>query len=136
MGMDIVFRGVNLRREGADIRVCRPSRWGNPWRIQIQQSSGRYKIWCPAGRGIRRWQSDCVFTRDEAHAVAVANYRSWILERPELVTALLREINDRGARAGWLARNPCEVRLGCWCKPLPCHVDVLAELLTERLLTT
>jgi hypothetical protein len=47
---------------------------------------------------------------------AVQAYRKYIHERPELLSAL-PELEGK-----------C---LGCWCKPLPCHGDVLIELLNK-----
>ncbi|MFD9700054.1 DUF4326 domain-containing protein [Lentzea sp. NPDC059081] len=48
-------------------------------------------------------------TREEV----VVRYRAWLLDRPDL-PARLPELRGR--------------RLGCWCAPLPCHAEVLAEL--------
>jgi hypothetical protein len=53
----------------------------------------------------------------------MAAYREYILARPGLL-ALLPDLRGR--------------RLGCWCAPLPCHAEVIAELAdaglpTERL---
>lgn len=45
--------------------------------------------------------------------VVVAKYRAYLLARPDLV-ARLPELRGKV--------------LGCWCKPGPCHGDVLAEL--------
>lgn len=50
-----------------------------------------------------------VETREEA----VAAYRKWILTKPELLKRL-PELKDKV--------------LACWCAPLACHGDVLAEL--------
>lgn len=47
--------------------------------------------------------------RDEV----IARYREWVLTQPKLLAAL-PELKGK--------------RLGCYCKPLPCHGDVLAEL--------
>lgn len=44
---------------------------------------------------------------------AIAKYRRWIETQPELMAAL-PDLKGK--------------RLGCYCKPLPCHGDVLAEL--------
>lgn len=44
---------------------------------------------------------------------AIEKYREWIQEQPELMAALY-ELKGK--------------TLGCWCKPKPCHGDVLAEL--------
>jgi hypothetical protein len=49
----------------------------------------------------------------EAHAVAIARYRQWLCDQPQLV-ADLSELRGRD--------------LVCWCAPLPCHGDVLLEL--------
>ncbi len=50
-----------------------------------------------------------VATREEA----VEAYRKWILNKPELL-ARLDELRGKV--------------LACWCKPLACHGDILAEL--------
>jgi hypothetical protein len=44
---------------------------------------------------------------------AVEGYRTWVQGHPELMAAL-PELKGK--------------TLGCWCKPGPCHGDVLAEL--------
>lgn len=43
----------------------------------------------------------------------VQKYREWVVKQPELMGSL-KELQGK--------------RLGCWCKPLPCHGDVLVEL--------
>jgi hypothetical protein len=43
-------------------------------------------------------------------------YRNHILQNPELLGAL-PELKEK--------------RLGCWCKPRPCHADVLVQLVNE-----
>lgn len=48
---------------------------------------------------------------------AIEQYREYILNKPELLDAL-PELKDKV--------------LGCWCKPLACHGDVLIELIEER----
>lgn len=44
---------------------------------------------------------------------AIEAYQEWIMEQPEL----LKDLHELKGK-----------RLGCWCKPGPCHGDVLAEL--------
>jgi len=51
--------------------------------------------------------------RDGSRGEVLAKYRRYLIDRPELL-ARLPELRGR--------------RLGCWCAPLPCHADVLAEL--------
>ena len=54
-----------------------------------------------------------VDTREEA----VEKYREYILDNPVLLDAL-HELKGKV--------------LGCWCKPLACHGDILIELIEER----
>lgn len=53
-----------------------------------------------------------VDTRDEA----LRQYESWIRTQPELMGAL-PELRGKV--------------LGCWCRPKPCHGDILARLADE-----
>ena len=134
----ITFRVVNLRTEKADIRVCRPSRWGNPW--AVRRNNGCEHKWRvePAKTPDYSIPPELHLFKDRhmAHVWAVEAYRRWLKGREDLVSKLLLELNDRGARKGWTYRDhPDDVTLGCWCAPLPCHAGVLAELLTKRLLT-
>lgn len=48
---------------------------------------------------------------------AVEKYREWIKTQPELL-AKLETLRGK--------------RLGCWCKPLECHGDVLVEMLESN----
>ena len=61
------------------------------------------------------------FSIKEAGSVqaAVEQYRDHILQSPRLLSAL-NELEGK--------------TLGCWCKPGPCHGDVLVELFQERCL--
>jgi hypothetical protein len=52
-------------------------------------------------------------------AEAIEKYRAWIQTQPELLAAL-PELKEKA--------------LGCWCKPLPCHGDVLVELADKTLI--
>jgi Domain of unknown function (DUF4326) len=54
---------------------------------------------------------------DGTRAQVIAAYREYLLGRPDL-RALLPQLRGR--------------RLGCWCAPLPCHADVIAELADTR----
>jgi hypothetical protein len=50
-----------------------------------------------------------VGSRDEM----MRRYREHLLSRPDLV-AIARQLRGK--------------RLGCWCAPLPCHAEVIAEI--------
>lgn len=53
-----------------------------------------------------------------SRALVIAAYRRWLLEQPDLVARAKRELRGKV--------------LGCWCAPLPCHGDVLAEIANEE----
>jgi hypothetical protein len=55
-----------------------------------------------------------VKTREEA----IAKYREWIIQQPHLLEKIETLRNKK---------------LGCWCKPLPCHGDVLLELINLQI---
>lgn len=45
-------------------------------------------------------------------------YEAWLLSQPELVARVKRELRSKV--------------LGCWCKPGPCHGDILARIANEE----
>jgi hypothetical protein len=64
------------------------------------------------GRG-SPWGNPFRIGRDGTRDEVIEQYREWLLYNPELM-ARLPELKGK--------------RLGCYCKPLRCHGDVLAEL--------
>lgn len=56
------------------------------------------------------------FSGDEA----VEKYDDYIHSHPELIVALSEELERRGVTS-----------IGCWCKPKPCHGDVLAQRVSD-----
>lgn len=85
-------RVVHCKKTAYDVYIGRPSKWGNPFSHKPGTQA-----------------QFVVGSRDEA----IAAYREWILNQPELLAAL-PELKGK--------------TLGCWCKPQSCHGDVLAEL--------
>jgi hypothetical protein len=97
---------VNMRHtRDYDVRIDRRTRWGNPYRIGVDGTRdeviARYRLYLQAEIAAGR------VTRDDLAALhgteaefsrSVREFRSW-----------------------------AHLRLGCWCAPLPCHGDVLAE---------
>jgi hypothetical protein len=59
------------------------------------------------------WGNPFKIGRDGTREEVIAKYRTRILARTDLL-ARLPELKGK--------------TLGCWCKPLPCHGDVLVEL--------
>jgi hypothetical protein len=49
---------------------------------------------------------------------AIRLYEEWIREQPELMAAAKKELKGKV--------------LGCWCKPLDCHGDVLLKIANEE----
>lgn len=60
-----------------------------------------------------KWGNPFIIGRDGSRDEVIEKYREWLLRHPRLVFAL-RELRGK--------------KLGCWCSPLPCHGDVLAEM--------
>ena len=69
------------------------------------------------GRG-SKWGNKFVIGRDGDRAEVIRKYREWILNN-EYLLSCLAELKDKV--------------LGCYCKPLPCHGDVLVELVEGRI---
>ena len=59
------------------------------------------------------WGNPFVIGRDGTREEVIAKYREWIVDQPDLMAAL-PELRGKV--------------LACYCAPLPCHGDVLAEL--------
>lgn len=60
-----------------------------------------------------QWGNPFIVGRDGTHEECREKYRQWLPTQPHLI-AQLDFLKDK--------------RLGCWCKPKPCHGDILAEL--------
>ena len=60
-----------------------------------------------------KWGNPFAIGRDGDRQQVIAKFRAWVVEQPDLM-ADLHELRGK--------------RLGCFCAPLACHGDVLAEL--------
>ena len=60
-----------------------------------------------------KWGNPFKIGRDGTREQVIQKFREWIKRQPHL----LEELEELRGK-----------RLGCWCKPLPCHGDVLVEL--------
>lgn len=60
-----------------------------------------------------QWGNPFIIGVDGTHLEVIVKYREWIMTQPQLL-AQLPMLKGK--------------RLGCLCKPLPCHGDVLKEL--------
>lgn len=122
-------RAKGWRKPEGAVYVGRGSKWGNPCR-QIRMPALDGSEWEQEGRLGKTSGQQHAFVhpdktityhlvQDATRAQAVAMYRSFLDQRPSLVTA---------ARAELVGRD-----LMCWC-PLdePCHADVLLELANKE----
>lgn len=57
-------------------------------------------------------------TKDSSREEVLRKYKEYFMNNFELKSAALREI-------------PYNAILACWCHPLPCHADVLAEYINN-----
>lgn len=90
--MPRVLNQKDGRLPAGAIYVGRPTKWGNPYKVQMGQGA-----------------------TDRAKYQSVVNmYREWLLGQPHLVDAIKDELKGKD--------------LVCWCKPMPCHADVLLEI--------
>ena len=64
-----------------------------------------------------RWGNPFVIGRDGTREQVIQKYREWLFSKPELLNAALRELPGK--------------TLACWCAPLPCHGDILAEVANQ-----
>lgn len=97
------MRGCAMKTRVVNVRS------GEPYDVYIGRANGRYRL--PQSK----WANLFVpWNRsDAARALVIARYREHLLGFPEMV-AELPELRGKV--------------LACWCAPLPCHGDVLAEL--------
>lgn len=118
------------------VYVGRPTRWGNPARIEIAYSSAsldssrRYHIGWSVYAGEVGPLLGTYPTADEARAAAVQYFRDFIATPPADVPLAYRGEHQRLIRA--ITERLTELRghdLCCWCpEKSPCHADVLLEL--------
>lgn len=74
----------------------------------------KYEVYI--GRG-SKWGNPFKMGRDGTRDEVVEKYHRYLLSRPSLIAAL-GELKGK--------------RLGCFCKPLRCHGDILVDLIEGR----
>ena len=60
------------------------------------------------------WGNPFKIGRDGNRGEVIEKYRAWLRDHPELQAHARQELGGK--------------TLGCWCAPLPCHGDVLLEI--------
>jgi hypothetical protein len=96
----MITRVVNLRKERYDVYIGRSKK-------------------DPKGRG--KWGNPFEVEKDDSgkeipgsREKVIREYKEYINNRPDLFKLIPLELKDK--------------TLGCFCKPKPCHGDILAEL--------
>lgn len=79
----------------------------------VNRRKDKYDVYI--GRG-SKWGNPFRIGPDGSRQEVIEKYRQYILGKPELLKCL-PELKDKA--------------LGCYCKPLACHGDVLVELVEE-----
>ena len=95
---------VHCRQAPFDVYIGRPSKWGNPFSHLGESTAPVY-----------------VRTRDDA----IKCYEEWIYGGQRAIHARLQLERPTIEEIKQELRGK---RLGCWCKPFPCHGDVLARI--------
>ena len=80
--------------------------------VNVRRAQGGYVY---IGRG-SKWGNPFVLGKDGTRGMVIAKYRAWILQQE----GLLSELHELAGKS-----------LGCYCKPLACHGDVLVELIEK-----
>jgi hypothetical protein len=83
---------------------------GNVKTVVVNKRAEAYDVYI--GRP-SKWGNPFFISGDQDRETAIQRYREWIVTKPTLL-ADLKELKGK--------------RLGCFCKPLSCHGDVLAEM--------
>jgi hypothetical protein len=65
-----------------------------------------------------RWGNPFIVGKDGTREQVIAKHREWLVSNKKLMNQL-PELKSKV--------------LGCWCAPLPCHGDTLAELANKQL---
>ena len=84
----------------------------------VNKRHNRYDVYI--GRG-GPWGNQFEIGRDGTRAKVIAKYRAWITSDDRVAFALRNNLHMLQGKV-----------LGCFCAPLPCHGDVLAELADEN----
>ncbi len=65
---------------------------------------------------LSKWGNPFVVGKDGTRQECIDKYAEWIQKQPHLISCL-SELKGK--------------RLGCWCRPLNCHGDILVELIEK-----
>jgi hypothetical protein len=78
--------------------------------LVVHYKKAKYDVYCARPS---KWGNPYIIGVHGNRSEVIAKYKHWLLNNPDLMIQL-SELKGK--------------ILGCWCAPLPCHCDVLAEL--------
>jgi hypothetical protein len=64
-----------------------------------------------------KWGNPFVVGKDGTRKQVIERYKKWIVQQPDL----LKDLHELKGK-----------KIACFCKPLPCHGDVLAEMADKK----
>lgn len=64
------------------------------------------------------WGNPFILNVDGTREQVIKKYKDWFLNQPDLIARARKELKGK--------------ILGCWCKPLGCHGDVIVEIMEEQ----
>lgn len=104
-----MIRVEKIRLDAVGEEVCRPSPLGNPF----SHRPSRLAVTMVASR-----------------SEAIARYRAWLVDRlADPSSPQSREVD----RLLSIYQETGSLTLLCWCAPLPCHAEVVREVIIARL---
>jgi hypothetical protein len=100
------MQGEEVMTVVVNIRKCNPP-WGQPGDVRIDRKT--------------KWGNPFFLVHDTPlmRDAVINDYEKWVRQRLSDGALDIEELVDAD-------------RLGCWCKPKPCHGDVLVKIIKER----
>lgn len=93
-------RVVHCKKDPYDVYIGRPSKWGNPFTHLMGKTRAEIQV--------------------ESREESIKAYGEWLQGA--------REVPGRKPPTREEVKSLYGKILGCWCKPLPCHGDILVAL--------
>lgn len=84
-------------------------------KLVVNCKTSSYDVYC--GRP-SKWGNPFHIGKDGTRKEVIAKFKTYLFE-----SELINDIEELRGKV-----------LGCWCKPLPCHCDILAKIANENIL--
>ena len=85
------------------------------------------------GRRCQSWRGSVLgnpyrLGKDGTREEVIRKYREWLKKKLEADPQVQSAVMD----IVWMLDGGEPVKLGCWCAPLPCHAEVIKEVVLEH----